>query len=210
MVSGGKPSAVFLHCLRSVLEGAETILEAGTPERFAKELRPHQHLFKGKRYIAAGFKPAQSYGPYNCDCHQDIEGMTFPDGTFDAVICLEVLEHVQAPWKAASEIRRVLRPGGKVLVSTPFLTSYHGKGSTSQAHDSYPDYWRFTHEGLLQLFRDLRECQVYTVDGPVEVRLRFLVPDRLLRFPPIRRLVDAVDRPTLGKAATRHLLVGVK
>jgi predicted SAM-dependent methyltransferase len=49
------------------------------------------------------------------------------DGQVDAVICLEVLEHVGYPFRAAGELVRVLRPGGRLLLTVPFLTSYHGK-----------------------------------------------------------------------------------
>lgn len=210
MVSGGRPEAVFGACLRAVLSGSETVLDVGTSQRFAKELRPYESLFDGRQYVAAGYNPSQAFGRYNCDCHQDIEAMTFADGSFDAVLCLEVLEHVQDPLKAATEIQRVLRPGGKVFVSTPFLTGYHGRGGTSQAHDTYPDFWRFTHEGLLHLFRGLRERQVYALDGPLETRLHFLVPEWLLGARVIRWLVDTFDRPRSGRATTRHVLLGAK
>lgn len=53
------------------------------------------------------------------------EGIPFPDGTFDAVFCIEVLEHVPNPFGAMGEINRVLRPGGVFLVSVP--NPYHFK-----------------------------------------------------------------------------------
>lgn len=49
----------------------------------------------------------------------DIEAMPFADETFATVVCTEVLEHVPDAPKAIAEIRRVLRPGGAFIGSTP-------------------------------------------------------------------------------------------
>jgi SAM-dependent methyltransferase len=47
------------------------------------------------------------------------EHLPFPAGTFDGILCLDVLEHVQAPARVLAEMRRVLRPGGVVLTTVP-------------------------------------------------------------------------------------------
>jgi SAM-dependent methyltransferase len=47
------------------------------------------------------------------------EALPFPDRSFDAVINLDVLEHVGSPDRVVGEIARVLRPGGKCLTSAP-------------------------------------------------------------------------------------------
>ena len=49
----------------------------------------------------------------------DVETMPFEDGAFNTVLCTEVLEHVPDTTKAIAEIRRVLRPGGVFIGSTP-------------------------------------------------------------------------------------------
>jgi ubiquinone/menaquinone biosynthesis C-methylase UbiE len=49
----------------------------------------------------------------------DIEAMPFSDGSFETVLCTEVLEHVPYPETALAEIRRVLRPGGLLIGSVP-------------------------------------------------------------------------------------------
>ena len=45
--------------------------------------------------------------------------LPYPDAIFDVVICLEVLEHLVDPEKVAREIRRVLKPNGRALISVP-------------------------------------------------------------------------------------------
>jgi SAM-dependent methyltransferase len=48
-----------------------------------------------------------------------LEALPFPDGTFDVVLVVHTLEHTSAPAQALAELRRVLRPGGVVLLVVP-------------------------------------------------------------------------------------------
>jgi 2-polyprenyl-3-methyl-5-hydroxy-6-metoxy-1,4-benzoquinol methylase len=43
---------------------------------------------------------------------------------FDAVCCMEVIEHVENPWNLLREIDEILKPGGRLLLSTPNITSF--------------------------------------------------------------------------------------
>lgn len=47
------------------------------------------------------------------------EGIPFPEGRFDYVVCLEVIEHLENPFALCRELCRVLKPGGLAFVSTP-------------------------------------------------------------------------------------------
>ena len=67
-----------------------------------------------------------------------------PERTYDVVLCEQVLEHVRDPWAAARTLRDLCRPGGHVIVSTPFLV---------RIHDEPADYWRFTEPGLRLLLQ---------------------------------------------------------
>lgn len=73
--------------------------------------------------------------------------LPFQNGVFDALLSLNVLEHVSDPFLCASELVRVLKPGGTLYCCMPFLQPEHG----------YPHhYFNATRSGLKQLFpRDL-------------------------------------------------------
>lgn len=53
------------------------------------------------------------------------ERFPFEDEAFDIVTCLEVIEHVENPYQALCEIKRVLKPGGKLIISIPNPRSMH-------------------------------------------------------------------------------------
>jgi SAM-dependent methyltransferase len=53
------------------------------------------------------------------------DGIPFPDAMFDHVFCIEVLEHVPNPYGALTEMHRVLRPRGALVLSVP--NPYHVK-----------------------------------------------------------------------------------
>jgi SAM-dependent methyltransferase len=68
-----------------------------------------------------------------------------PDGRYDCVVSHQVLEHLPRPWRALAEFHRVLRPGGRVVLSAPHL---------SRRHELPHDYFRFTQEGMHALLED--------------------------------------------------------
>ncbi len=91
------------------------------------------------------------------DLVADLETLTeIGDGSVDAVICLEVLEHVRRPEAAAAAIRRVLKPGGLLIGSTPFLLGIH---------DSPHDYYRYTSFGLRHLFGAFETVELKARNG---------------------------------------------
>lgn len=73
------------------------------------------------------------------DVFADGAALPFQDEVFDAVACLEVLEHTPDPASVLAEIRRVLKPGAEAWISMPFLYPIH---------DAPFDFQRFTEFGL--------------------------------------------------------------
>lgn len=71
-----------------------------------------------------------------------VEATGRPDQSYDLVLCTQVLEHCDDPWRAAGEIRRILAPGGHAVISVPHVWFYH----------PHPrDHWRFTQQGIARL-----------------------------------------------------------
>lgn len=103
-------------------------------------VKPYFPFFAGRvdEYVGVdiGDNPA-------ADVAGTVEDLPLPDGSFDLVLCTQVLEHCDDPAAAVRELRRVTAPGGRVLASTHGVQVYH---------PSPQDLWRWTHTGLRRLF----------------------------------------------------------
>src|SRR3984893_9643048 len=70
----------------------------------------------------------------------DLTGvLPFESGSFDTVLLTDVLEHIPEPLHLMREIARILRPGGKLILSVPFLY---------WLHEIPHDYYRYTEFAL--------------------------------------------------------------
>jgi SAM-dependent methyltransferase len=94
-----------------------------------------------------------------CDLN---EPMPLPDASFDTIICSDVMEHLYRPQQAMLEIRRLLRPGGKLLMNVPFLYWIH-----EQPHD----FHRYTQFALERMVGDsgLDLVEIQELGGAPEV-----------------------------------------
>jgi SAM-dependent methyltransferase len=72
------------------------------------------------------------------------------DNQFDLVICTQVLEYISDPRQAIREIHRVLKPGGKLLLSVPAMFP----------RDSEEDAWRFLPCSLRMLLAPFRDVEI--------------------------------------------------
>lgn len=64
----------------------------------------------------------------------DLRGLEFDDGSFDLVVCFEVIEHLADPFPVLDELVRVLAPGGLLLVSSPNRGVYQ-EGNPHHLHE---------------------------------------------------------------------------
>jgi SAM-dependent methyltransferase len=109
----------------------------------------YRHLVKPycTEYKSMDFKKTHP----ELDYESDIQDMPLENESFDTVFSAEVLEHVPDPEKALREIYRVLKPGGKLVMSIPHLMYLH--------NEPY-DFYRYTKYGL----RTLLERVGFTVE----------------------------------------------
>jgi hypothetical protein len=82
-------------------------------------------------------------------------------GYFALAICCSVLEHVRKPWIFAANLSQLIRPGGALYMSVPWVWRYH----------AYPDdYFRFSWRGIIELFPDLDWRHIcYSTNIPNEI-----------------------------------------
>ena len=104
--------------------------------------KPYEPLFTAHAASYVGVDPVDNP---RAELKGSVEDLPVEDGTFDVVLCNQVLEHCDNPVKAVTELRRVAAPGGRVLVTTHGVMPYH---------PSPTDYWRWTHAGLEKLFTE--------------------------------------------------------
>lgn len=109
------------------------------------------------------------------DIVADIVKMPFEDERWDAIICSEVFEHLPDPEAAVSELKRVLKPGGRLILTTRFAFPIH---------DAPGDFLRYTPYMLRRLFADWDiETLEYEADpfGTVAVLLQRIIFQTELR-----------------------------
>ena len=91
----------------------------------------YQKNFAHCVYKAHDFKQYDGYltnneGLYGkIDYVSDINSIPVPDASFDVILCTEVLEHVPEPIAALREMARILKPGGRLLLTAPAMSGLH-------------------------------------------------------------------------------------
>lgn len=104
-------------------------------------IKPYLPLFEGRAGEYLGVDIGEGTA---AELRGTVEDIPVEDASFDLVVCNQVMEHCLDPGKAVRELRRVVAPGGRVLVSTHGVAVYH---------PAPYDHWRWTHTGLVHLFR---------------------------------------------------------
>jgi SAM-dependent methyltransferase len=176
--------------LRALPEGV--VLDVGSKDA------PYRRFVSATQYLRLEIEA----GP-GVDVVGDIHDIPRPEGSFDTIICTEVLEHCHDPQRAVDELGRVLRPGGVCVLSTRFLYPYHAAPK---------DYFRFTDDGLRHLFRAFPEVEVTPLGDRLESAW-MLVPRRGRVWGRVMNLVDPLvgsRRTHATKAPTGYLVRAVK
>lgn len=115
------------------------VLDVGCADRWVEAC-----CSEGVEYVAVDFPPTgENLYQAHPDIFADAALLPLRAASVDAIVCLEVLEHVCRPQAALAEFARVLRPGGTVLFSMPFMYPIH---------DAPHDFQRLTEFGLRRDF----------------------------------------------------------
>jgi ubiquinone/menaquinone biosynthesis C-methylase UbiE len=92
---------------------------------------PYRNFFAHCKYETHDFKKYEGvklgntseYG--QIDYVSEIVAIPAPDNSFDAILCTEVLEHVPEPIEALREMARLVKPGGRLLITAPLGSGLH-------------------------------------------------------------------------------------
>lgn len=154
---------------------------------------------------------------YHSEFHlASLEALPFESESFDLVFCEYVVEHVGDPVAAFSEMRRVLKPGGRILVLTPNLYSYKALGAAlmpqrvhiwmgrvrygrGQEQDMYPTLYRCN---------TLRRFERVSPRAGLEIKsAQFITngPTWFEKFPLLFEAFDAFHRAIARRESLRQL-----
>ena len=130
---GTKNKATRDAWLKDTLQKIPTgsrILDAGGGELQYKPLCEHLNYVSQDfaQYDGEGDGKGLQTGAWDqtrLDIISDITAIPEPDASFDAIMCIEVFEHLPEPIKAIKEFSRLLRPGGHLIITAPFCSLTH-------------------------------------------------------------------------------------
>ncbi|WP_139141391.1 class I SAM-dependent methyltransferase [Pseudohongiella acticola] len=128
-----KNRQIWLEAALKALPNGASLLDAGAGELKNRQYCEHLHYVSQDfcQYEGAeGNAPeeglqSESWNTTRIDLVSDITAIPAPDASFDAILCSEVLEHVPDPTLALDEFARLLKHGGRVILTAPFSSNVH-------------------------------------------------------------------------------------
>lgn len=137
------PSYIVRRALwKTIAEFAPRI--SGEVLDFGCGSKPYERLFtNAQRYTGVDVEVSgHQHADSKIDVYYDGNTLPFSDSTFDAVVAFEVLEHIFNIDRIVAEIARVMKPGGRLLISVPFAW---------EEHEAPYDFARYTTFGMAHL-----------------------------------------------------------
>lgn len=100
--------------------------------------KPYKPLFTFTEYIGVDIEnPGHDHSQEDVDVYYDGKHLPFEDGSFDALISNQVFEHVFNPPEFLAELNRVLKPGGNLLLTVPFVWDEHEQPNDFARYSSF-------------------------------------------------------------------------
>jgi ubiquinone/menaquinone biosynthesis C-methylase UbiE len=124
-----KNREVWLEQAIKKIPKGESILDAGAGElqykKYCADLKYTSQDFG--QYDGAGTEGLQTgkWDNSKLDIVSDITNIPIKDQSFDNIMCIEVFEHLPEPQLAIKEFSRILKPGGKLILTAPFCSLTH-------------------------------------------------------------------------------------
>lgn len=143
---------------------------------FGCGLKPYQSLFLTDEYIGVDFKgEGETYSHHKVDVFYDGHTLPFPDNHFDSIFSSEVFEHVFNLPEIIRELHRVLKPGGKILISCPFAFGEHEVPADFARYSSFAIRHLFESSGFTVLHYEKTGSFIEAI-----VQLRIVYLDKTL------------------------------
>lgn len=137
----------FVKICAETLPIQEPIYEFGSMQVPGQEgFADLRQYFPNMKYIGADMSPG-----LGVDVVLNLHSINLPSESVGTVISCDTLEHVEYPRKALSELFRILKPGGILIISSVMLYKIHAAPN---------DYWRFTPEGFKSLLSEFDSSYV--------------------------------------------------
>jgi SAM-dependent methyltransferase len=116
---------------------------------FGCGLKPYADLFTVDEYIGVDYQAeGETYHQEKVDVFYDGKTLPFPDNHFDSIFSSEVFEHIFNLPEILQELKRVLKPGGKILITCPFSFGEHEVPSDYARYTSFAIKHMFTSNGF--------------------------------------------------------------
>lgn len=130
----------------------------------------YKGLFPCSEYLTMDVKAGEGI-----DIVGRAESVPVQDNSIDSIVCTQVLEHLSKPFESVSEMHRILKKGGYLLLTAPQM---------NELHEEPNDFFRYTKFGLISMFEETGfEIIIYEQRGGFfttrgQMLIRYLI-DRL-------------------------------